>query len=439
MLRHVALGLAGVGLVELTASLRGSSVIDAVGSVLVDTAPLPVVEQTVRFVGTADKHVTRVGIATTAAVAAGLALDRITRTTPPRWAAGVGLLTGTTALVRARRRLSDRMARLERVPPEVEPLLQVPTPSDGAETWPGVEPFITDPGRFYVTDVNMRPPAVDLDSWQLQVGGAVFSYADLVDLGLRHRHALLACVHNRLGWDRIGQSTWTGVPVRDVLAAANALDHSTPVHDLDLVMTAVDGYRQVLPLETALEADSWVVVGMGGAALPAGHGFPARVLTPGVVGQYNGVKWLARLDVVPSGSVEATWVMRGWPRETVWMRPMARIDSPARNGMPPRLPRRGLARPAGPTTVVGTAWHPPHGVAAVEVRVDDGPWQSAELAREVSPSSWRRWRLDVSLDEGHHTLTARCTSRDGTVQEERPSPPFPDGTTGHHQVRLRVR
>ncbi|WP_323791479.1 molybdopterin-dependent oxidoreductase [Nocardioides sp.] len=440
MLRHSALGLAGVGLVELTASLRGTSVIDTVGSVVVDLAPLPVVEQTVRFVGIADKHLTRFGIATTAAATAGFALERAGAAAPPRWAAGLGLLAGTAALVRARRRLAERTARLERVPAHVEPLLEAPTSDDGAEEWPGLEPFVTDPGRFYVTDVNMRPPAIDLDAWRLQVGEAEFSYADLLRLGLQHRHALLACVHNRLGWDRIGQSTWTGVPVGEVLSAAHVIDRdSAPGHGLDLVMTAVDGYRQVLPLETALGADSWVVVGMGGSALPASHGFPARVMTPGVVGQYNGVKWLARLDVVPSGSVEATWVARGWPRETVWLRPMARIDSPARTGMPPRLPRRLPSLPAGPTTVVGTAWHPPHGVAAVEVRVDDGPWQRAELAREVSPSSWRRWRLEVPLDEGRHTLTARCISRDGTVQEARPSPPFPDGTTGHHQVRLRVR
>ncbi len=439
MLRHSALGLAGVGLVELTASLRGTSVVDAVGSVVVDVAPLPVVEQTVRWVGAADKHLTRLGIVATGAAVAGLALERSTSAAPPRWVAGLGLLAGTAALARARQRLAARAAELERVPPEVEPLLKAPTPSDGAEDWPGAEPFVTEPGRFYVTDINMRPPAVDLDSWRLQVGDAAFSYADLVGLGLRHRHALLACVHNRLGWDRLGQSTWTGVPVGDVLAAADLVDHEAAgTRGLDLVMTAVDGYRQVLPLGTALEADSWVVVGMGGSALPASHGFPARVMTPGVVGQYNGVKWLARLDVVPSGSVEATGVARGWPRETVWLRPMARIDSPARNGMPPRLPRRALTRPAGPTTVVGTAWHPPHGVAAVEVRVDDGPWQSAELAREVSPSSWRRWRLEVPLDAGHHTITARCVSRDGTVQEACPSAPFPDGTTGHHQVRVRA-
>ncbi len=204
-------------------------------------------------------------------------------------------------------------------------------------------------------------------------------------------------------------------------------------------MTAVDGYSQVLPLDRALDDDAWVVLGMAGRALPAAHGFPARVMTPGVVGQYNGVKWLRELAITPREARTATWVARGWPRETVVPPPMARIDHPGEVRMPPKLPRRPEAVPLDPW-IVGTAWAPAHGgVERVDVRVDDGPWQPAELARSLGPASWRRWRHRVQLTPGRHVVAARCIAADGTVQDPVPSPPFPDGTTGHHTVSVRAR
>jgi hypothetical protein len=157
-------------------------------------------------------------------------------------------------------------------------------------------------------------------------------------------------------------------------------------------------------------------------------------MTPGVVGQYNGVKWLRELAVTPREARTATWVARGWPRETRVPPPMARIDHPGEVRMPPKLPRRAEVVPLDPW-IVGTAWAPAHGgVERVDVRVDDGPWQPAELARSLGPASWRRWRHRVQLTPGRHVVAARCIAADGTVQDPVPSPPFPDGTTGHHTV-----
>ncbi len=256
-------------------------------------------------------------------------------------------------------------------------------------------------------------------------------------LGVRERDALLICVHNRLGWDRLGHQRWSGVPIGEVLAAAGVGVPDDPA-SWDLAMTAVDGYSQVLPLDRALTDDAWVVLGVGGRALPAAHGFPARVMTPGVVGQYNGVKWLRELAITPREARTATWVARGWPRETIVPPPMARIDHPGEVGMPPRLPRRPEVVPLDPW-IVGTAWAPAHGgVERVDVRVDDGPWQRAELARSLGPASWRRWRHRAQLTPGRHVVAARCVAADGTVQDPVPSPPFPDGATGHHAVTVRA-
>ncbi len=437
--------LLGVGLVEFAASLAGRSAIDPVGRVVVDAAPLPVVEETVRLAGTTDKPLLRAGLLTAAAAAAGAVAPALRPARGRGDATLVGpVLTasaGVAAYLAGRRRLHALQATQDRARRAVTVSEPLPEVIDGAEQWPHAEPLFTPASAFYATDVNLRPPLVDPAAWRLNLEASGARSAMTLDqlraLELRERDALMVCVHNRLGWDRLGHQRWTGLPVADVFAAAG-IDLPTDAPRHDLVMEAVDGYRQVMPLEQVLGRDAWVVVGMDRRELSAAHGFPVRVTTPGVVGQYSGVKWLTRLAVVPAGSVSATWVARGWPRATIVPPPMARLDHPGTARMPPRLPSGPVTVPAR-TTLVGTAWAPAHGgVAAVEVSVDDGPWQTAELAADLGPSSWRRWRAELDLAPGRHTVAARCRAHDGTVQVGEPSPPFPHGATGHHTVHLKA-
>ncbi len=442
-----AVALLGAGLVELAASAAGRSVVDRVGRVVVDTTPLPVVEQAVRLTGTTDKPLLRATLVAGAAAGAGLVADLVTqhrhdtRAIMPSPAGAVAAAAGLAAYTAGRRRLDRRRATQDEQRRPVEATEPLPARTDGAETWPHAEPLFTDIEDFYATDVNLRPPLVDRDTWRLQLSAAGRSTELSLDgiraLDLHERDALLICVHNRLGWDRLGHQRWTGLPVADVFAAAG-VPFPDDLDGHDLVMEAVDGYRQVMPLPQVVDRQAWVVVGMGGRELPAAHGFPARVLTPGVVGQYNGTKWLQRLTVVPRGSVTATWVDRGWPRQTVVPPPMARIDHPGQVRMPPRPPQ-GVLDVAADTTFVGTAWAPAHGgVATVELRVDDGPWQPAELAEDLGAWSWRRWRATPGLRPGRHTVAVRCTTHDGTVQSATPRQPFPYGATGHHTLGVRV-
>lgn len=437
------MAMLAIGLGELVASRQQRSIVDAVGGLLVETAPIPVVEATVRFLGTWDKPLLRAGIVASAVAATERAAA--TLRPGPDGSMGRSVLAATAGLaayLAGRRRLAVHIEMVDASAPAVPAAEPLPAVTDGAEDWEDAVALFTPVEELYVTDVNLRPIAVNLADWRLDVrgpGGArgMLSHDDLLALGVRERDAVLVCVHQRLGWDRLGHQRWSGVPIGKVLAAAGVDVPDDPA-SWDLAMTAVDGYSQVLPLDDALADDAWVVLGVGGRALPAAHGFPARVMTPGVVGQYNGVKWLRELAVTPREARTATWVARGWPRETIVPPPMARIDHPGEVRMPPKLPRRPEAVPLDPW-IVGTAWAPAHGgVGRVDVRVDDGPWQPAELARSLGPVSWRRWRHRVHLAPGRHVVAARCVTADGTVQDPVPSPPFPNGATGHHTVTVRA-
>lgn len=415
--------------------------VDRLGAHAVAVTPLPLVEETVKRLGVSDKPLLRATVAGQLALAVGALVPGRRSAAAQAVLAGAGI----AAAMLGRRRLDaieDACRAPFALPDIADPLGRV---ADGAESWPGAEPLFTEPGRFYRTDINLRPPAIDAARWtltiQMPAAAATVSLDDLLRLELRERDAALVCVHNRPGWDRLGQQRWTGAPIADVLGLAGAVPDDPEPYDL--VTGAVDGYTQVLPLATALSERTWVIVGMAGEALPREHGYPARVMTPGLVGQYNGVKWLTELRLVPRGAEDAWWVRRpswvgepGWPRELVRVKPMARIDSPANTGMPPRFPPAPSSLASGSVPVGGTAWAPPHGVDAVEIRVDRGPWQQCELARPINGDSWRRWRTSVELAPGLRKLEARCTGADGTVQAGSPADPFPHGVGAYHQVTV---
>ncbi|MEV6388847.1 molybdopterin-dependent oxidoreductase [Nocardia xishanensis] len=466
-----AVGVAALGLGETIAAAGGGSLIDTIGRGLIDTAPVPVVEATVALSGRHDKEITRLGvgagaIAATAALgalpprlrapaaaafgagAAALALRKPTRSASTvagasaagavlaaglrkrpggllgalAWSAvGAGLLAAARTLHRDHDRLRDSAIR------NVGPLGGIGlVPDDGLDE-PGLSPLITTAGRFYVADVNLRPPRIDPDRWRLAVTGMVahplrLSLAELAADAVEF-DAVMVCVHNRAGQGRAGNARWLGVPL------AHLLKHAIPEPAATrLVTRAVDGYTISLPVEPLRtgELPGYLVIGMNGAPLPPEHGFPARVFVPGLYGQYTGAKWLSELELTDDSHTDY-WVRRGWPTDLLWVEPHARIDTTA--------PGRTIA---GTLTVAGVAWAPPHGVAEVELSVDDGPWRPVDLGTELAPAAWRRWRTTLELPPGAHTLRARATSRSGQVQESATRAPFPAGPTGIHTVTVQV-
>ncbi len=441
MVAASARALAAIGLTELVLARSGRSVLDGLGKVAIDQTPVPAVELGVRLLGTADKPLLR--LQSLAAVVGGGAmvvtwLGRGRPDAPGRTATAAVL--GLVSLAGARRSLARRQ------PETLAALAEVPSPSppthDGADSWPGATELFTPVDEFYVTDVTMRPPILDATDWQMDVadaqgGHAVVDADRLVSMERRERRGVLACVHNRPGWDRLGYQRWTGLPVVDLL---DGLGLEVPGEDvdLDLVMEGADGIVMTLPWHEVVSRDSWLVTGMGGRPLTASHGHPARIMTLGLPGQYSGPKWVTGLRLVPAGEVTATWVARGWPRDPVVVPLMARIDSPGTVGMPPRLPG-GRARVPGRLVPTGVAWAPAHGgVAGVDVRVDGGDWHRAELAADLGVHAWRRWRTDLDLRPGDHVLAVRCRAHDGTVQAGTGRPPFPQGADGYHQVKVTV-
>jgi len=329
------------------------------------------------------------------------------------------ILTGAAARRRTAARARELRDRREQV---TLPGLATAAPA-GLDV-PGLAPLITPNAGFYETDVTFPPPVLDASAWRLRVHGRVerelsLSFEELLALGAEELDATLVCVHNPVGGPRIGTARWLGVPVRTLLDRAGV----RPGAD-QLLARSVDGFSSGVPLDLlAQDRPAIVAVGMNGEPLPFGHGYPARLLVPGLYGYDANVKWLAELELTTFAEAADYWTRRGWPREPAHVRPSARIDVPA---------ARARIAP-GPTTIAGVAWAPPHGVRGVEVCVDDGRWQPAALGVQLAPTAWRQWSVDADLPPGEHRIRVRTASQEDPRDDE---PPFPHGAAGLHEIAV---
>jgi len=303
-----------------------------------------------------------------------------------------------------------------------------PVPAGAALTVDGLTPLITPAADFYRIDTALVVPQVDPAQWRLRIHGLVaheitLTWDELLALPLVESAATLSCVSNEVGGDLVGNAVWLGYPIRELLAKAQ------PAADADMVLsTSVDGFTAGTPLE-ALTDDraALLAIGMNGAPLPIEHGFPVRMVVPGLYGYVSATKWVTDLEVTRFDRATAYWTSRGWSaRGPVKLE--SRIDVPRANG----------SVGPGDTVIAGVAWQPHVGVGAVEVQVDDGPWQRAELAPAISADTWVQWRLPWRATTGQHTLRCRATSADGTVQTAAVAPPAPDGATGWHTIGVTV-
>ncbi len=310
----------------------------------------------------------------------------------------------------------------------VEPVRRQPPPGAGASFGQvgGLTPVVVPNEDFYRIDTALTVPAVDPATWRLRVTGMVdrdveLTYDDLLGMDLVEAYVTLACVSNEVGDDLVGNAEWLGVPLPDVLDRAGVADGAT-----QLVGRAVDGWTAGFPTEIAFDGrDAMVAVGMNGEPLPAEHGFPARLIVPGLYGYVSATKWLTELELTTFEAFDAYWIPRGWA-ERGPVKTQSRIDVPA----------AGEQVAAGRHVVAGVAWAGHRGISAVEVRVDDGAWRDCELTEPLSQDAWRQFRRTVALPAGEHTLTVRATDGDGRVQTARSSPPRPDGATGRHRVSV---
>ncbi|MEG3614982.1 molybdopterin-dependent oxidoreductase [Isoptericola haloaureus] len=314
-----------------------------------------------------------------------------------------------------------------RLPGAATPAPAVPSGADlGVE---GLTPYVTPNPDFYRIDTALRVPKVDPATWSLRVTGLVdepfeISWDELLDLPMTEHHVTLCCVSNQVGGDLIDNALWLGYPVRELLARAG------PQADADMVLSSsVDGWTAGTPLEALTDPDreALLAIGMNGEPLPEEHGFPARLVVPGLYGYVSATKWVTELKVTRFADDEGYWTPRGWSaRGPVKLH--SRID----------VPRPGTPLEPGPVTLAGVAWAQHTGISAVEVRVDDGDWMPAELADTVGPDTWRQWRYVWDATAGDHSVLVRAVDADGQVQTEEEAPPAPDGATGHHSFGLFV-
>ena len=248
-------------------------------------------------------------------------------------------------------------------------------------------------------------------------------FAQLLARPMVERYITLACVSNDVGGDLISNARWLGTPVRALLEEAGPLPGADQV-----VGRSADGFTVGTPTEVLMDGrDALLAVGMNGEPLPVEHGFPVRIVVPGLYGYVSATKWLTELEVTSFADFNAYWVPRGWAQQAP-IKTESRIDTP-RDGARPR---------AGTVTVAGVAWAQHRGISKVEVQVDGGPWQAAALGPVPSVDTWRQWTYSWTASPGQHRLTVRATDNAGSVQVQQEAPPPPDGATGWHSVGVTV-
>ena len=340
-------------------------------------------------------------------------------------ASGAAITGGLGRWLARRHEIGSERATIV-LPEPVRPAVPLPAGVDLGV--PGAEPFLTPVDAFYRIDTALVVPQVRRDDWSLRIHGLVdreltLTYDELVSRPLLERYVTLSCVSNEIGGDLVGNARWLGVSLADLLAEAGIDAAAT-----QLASRSIDGWTCGTPVSAVTDGrDALLAVAMNGEPLPAEHGYPVRMVIPGLYGYVSATKWVTELELTTWEDFSGYWVPRGWAREAP-VKVMSRIDTPRS--------RVGLV--AGPVPVAGLAWAVHRGIGAVEVRVDDGEWQPAELAGVPSDDTWRQWRFDWDGTPGDHTIAVRATTADGEVQSPDPRPVAPDGAEGHHTIRVSV-
>jgi DMSO/TMAO reductase YedYZ molybdopterin-dependent catalytic subunit len=287
-------------------------------------------------------------------------------------------------------------------------------------------PYLTPNDEFYRIDTALTFPNVDIDSWSFDIKGMVdrpmkFTYADLLAMPQSEHVVTLCCVSNEVGGDLIGNAVFRGVMLRDLLDQVGVQSDAEQVYS-----TSLDGWTCGFPVDVAFDGrDAMVAIGMNGETLPLEHGYPARLVVPGLYGYVSATKWLAEIKLT-TWDDEGYWVPRGWaalgPVKTE-----SRIDVPRTRNVK-----------VGKQAIAGVAWAQHRGIDKVEVQIDDGPWQEATLAADVSIDTWRQWLVEWDPTPGTYKLRVRATDKTGETQTEEEVDVAPDGATGYHSIRVTV-
>lgn len=484
--------LVGVGLAHLAAALTdpAASPVLAVGSTVIDLTPTPMKEWAIRQFGSADKAVlvgsVMAGVLLLAAVAGLVARRRLAAGTailvalvataavavltrpsaepvdllPSLVAAATGplalrllartlrqtegdggrrtlLLTGVAlGAAAAVGGIGGRVVTSLRTRPED---IALPKPADPAKALPrglddqvpGITKFRTPNEDFYRVDTRLDTPVVSSDDWTLTIDGDVdeevtITFEELLEMPMIERDITLTCVSNSVGGPYVGGARWLGVRLTDVLALAGI--GSTKADQI--LSTDFDGMTISTPLDLATDGrDAILAVGMNGEQLPREHGFPVRMVIPGLYGFISATKWVTRLTLTTYDDQKAYWTERDWATDAP-IKISARIDTP-----------KALAQlDPGDVVIGGVAWAQERGgIAKVQVRVDGGGWEDAQLGPDGGDDYWRQWFFKWPAESGSHRIAARAMSGDGEPQTAVRAEPFPNGASGIHELLVTVK
>ncbi|WP_102194283.1 molybdopterin-dependent oxidoreductase [Microbacterium aurantiacum] len=293
----------------------------------------------------------------------------------------------------------------------------------------GLTRLFTSNKDFYRVDTALTVPTIDPDTWRLVIDGMVdqrveMSFQDLLDMGLDEYAITLTCVSNEVGGELVGNAMWLGVPLRDVLKKAGVKPGA------DMVLSrSVDGYTASTPLSalTDDDLDAILAVGMNGEPLPLEHGFPVRMVVPGLYGYVSATKWLTELTVTTFAEDEAYWTPRGYSAEAP-IKFSSRLDTPS----------IGQAVPAGTIPLAGVAWAQSVGIERVEVRIDDGEWVPATMSTPINDDTWVQWFMEWDATPGTHYVAVRAVNKNGDLQIEERAPIAPNGSSGWQRSLIRV-
>ncbi|WP_250291879.1 molybdopterin-dependent oxidoreductase, partial [Frankia sp. CiP1_Cm_nod1] len=344
--------------------------------------------------------------------------------------AGAGALGLSLNASSGTRAVASRTA--VRLPRPHAPAAAVPSGAD--LRLPGLGPFLTPNASFYRVDTALVVPRVDASTWRLRLHGRGvrnemrLSFQDLLERELIERDITLTCVSNEVGGPYVGNARWIGVRLADLLRETGVRppSHGGPADQL--VSRSVDGMTIGTPVEAVLDGrDAMLALGMNGEPLPFAHGFPVRMVVPGLYGYVSACKWVTDLELTTFDAYDAYWVRRSWSSQAP-IKTESRIDTPK--------PFASLT--AGTVPVAGVAWAQHKGIDRVEVRVDGGAWHAATLAAQDTADTWRQWLWEWPATPGSHALEVRATDRTGYTQTDRRAGTIPDGATGWHSVVVSV-
>jgi len=301
-------------------------------------------------------------------------------------------------------------------------------PKDPARSIPGLSPLFTPNADFYRIDTSLSTPNISVDTWRLKIDGMVakpltLTYAELTSRTVFELDDTIACVSNDVGGNLVGNARWLGIRLDDLIREV------APTSGADQIMGySSDGFSAGFPLAVLDGRDAMIAIGMNGEALPLEHGFPARVIVPGLYGYVSATKWLTHLELTRFDEKQGYWIPRGWSAQAP-IKTQSRIDTPT----------DGATVKSGLTAIAGVAWAPTRGILKVEIQIGDTNWREAVLGPELANTTWRQWWIDWTPSSGNYKIMVRATDGNGDLQPMVRTSVEPNGAEGWHTIFVKVK